>query len=392
MNDILDVIANIMDEHAIMSKMFTVDVVEYFDNPITESSEYSSILEKYSRLTIPIVNPQILTTMPRGSILGRYKDFKGNSGTYVFYPFFSHLHMPVKPGEQVWALNNRQFGFWVSRKPADLIAEDPNFTHNDRGINNKSFVNVKGEAPLARSFNENTRGATSYKDVVENSTSYKTEFQGEVVPRYAPVGPDLSIQGSNNSLIVLGSASTTGQKSTGAGLIDLVVGRGQTQDTKPAATFTNTRAYNETDKATQDQNLNEGDLDFINDLSRIHISMQDDPDQKFGINVGTNLGTGPSIVAKSNKIRIQSREDLKIIAGNVGIIIDGSKITSTNNTGTAATDILIESSLSFQQQLANSLIEIQTAFGALGITLPNTASLITLLSNKQFSSKISRSD
>ena len=120
--------------------------------------------------------------------------------------------------------------------------------------------------------------------------------------------------------------------------------------------------------------------------------MQDDPDQKFGINVGTNLGTGPAVVAKSNKIRIQSREDLKITAGNVGIIIDGSKITSTNNTGAGATDILIESSLSFQQQLANSLIEIQTAFGALGITLPNTASLITLLSNKQFSSKISRSD
>ncbi len=392
MNDILGVIANIVDEHAIMSKMFTVDVVEYFDQPITSGNDYTSILEKYSRLLMPIVNPQILTTMPRGSILGRYKDFKGNSGTYIFYPFFSHLHMPVKPGEQVWALNNRQFGFWVSRKPADLIAEDPNFTHNDRGINNKSFTNVKGEAPLARSFNENTYGATSYTKVIENSNSYTSEFQGEVVPRYAPVGPDLAIQGSNNSLIVLGSSSTTGQKSEGTGLIDLVVGRGQTNVTKPAAEFTNSRAYNETDKVSQNQNPNEGDLDFENDLSRIHIAMNDEPDQKFGISIGTNLGSGPSIVTKTNKIRLQAREDLKIAADNVGIIIDDNKITATNNTGAGATEVLIETSLSFQQQLANSLTEIQTAFGALGIVLPNTANLITLLSSKQFSSKISRSD
>lgn len=392
MNDILGVISNIMDEHAIMSKMFTVDVVEYFDNPITESSEYTNIVEKYSRLTIPIVNPQILTSMPRGSILGRYKDFKGNSGTYVFYPFFSHLHMPVKPGEQVWALNNRQFGFWVSRKPADLVAEDPNFTHNDRAINNKTFANVKGEAPLARDFNENTYGATSYKDVVENSTSYKADFQGEVVPRYAPIGPDLSMQGSNNSLIVLGSASTTGQKVLGTGLIDLVVGRGQTQSTSPAASFTNSRAYNETDKATQNQNLSEGDLDFINDLSRIHLSMKDEPDSKFGINVGTNLGSGPSIVAKSNKVRIQARQDAKIAAGGTGIVFDGSSITATSGTGSTATSVIIETQGSFQTQLANSLTEIQIALGALGITLPSTTALITLLNNKTFSSKITRSD
>lgn len=336
MNDIADLFERITHDSTVMSKIYTVDVVEYFDVPITTIEEYKKIVEKYANRKIPIVNPQTLTTMPRGCILGRYKDFRESTGTYIFFPFFSHIHMPVKPGEQVWALNNQKFGFWLSRKPSDLVAEDANFTHGDRSIHGVSILNIAGEDPLAKTFNQDSRNPTNYQDVIQNSNSYKEEFQGESVPRFPPIGPDFSIQGSNNSLLVLGSASSTGEKEEKTGMIDLVVGRGQTPNTAPYNTFSNSRNYEEVDKASLNQNIDEGKLDLVNDLSRIHLSMNNNPDQDFGISFGEDAGSGPSVVLKTDKVRIYAREDIKISVGDqAGIIIksNGEIVILPSDTG-----------------------------------------------------------
>jgi len=203
------------------------------------------------------------------------------------------------------------------------------------------------------------------------------------------------LQGSNNSLIILGSSSTLGSKSTSSGMIDIVTGRGQTSSTSSRQTYTNDRNYQEIDKSVYG-NLREGDLDLAGDLSRIHVTMNMNPDEAFSIKIGENLGAGPTIVQKANKIRLNARNDIKISAetdaGNVGIVLDGTTIVATNGTGQTATNVIIESQQGFQALLASSLTEISSLLAVFGLPTPNTLNLIGLLQANNFSSKVSKSD
>jgi hypothetical protein len=178
-------------------------------------------------------------------------------------------------------------------------------------------------------------------------------------------------------------------------MIDLVAGRGQTSNTSANQIYTNDRSYQEIDK-TSYGNLQEGILDLASDLSRVHVTMNMNPDTAFSLKIGEDLGSGPTIVQKSNKIRINARNDVKIStetdAGNVGIVLNGTSIVSTSGTGLNATSVLIESQQGFQALLASSLTEISTLLASFGLPTPNTLNLISLLRANNFSSKISKSD
>ena len=301
-----------------LCQFYTVVVIEYFSRPLT-SEEAESIKNKYASLKIPFLTPERLVSMPHGSILGRYIDNFELNDIRVFYPFFPHMNMPIKPGEQVFALNDDKKGFWVTRKASDLVAEDINYTHNDRSNYSANFINTVMSTGVinkpAQLFPDTGQAGISYATVVENSQTMKTEFQGEVVPRYPVHNADFSLQGSNNSLIVLGSSATLGSKSVKSGMIDIVAGRGQGILTKPAAEFQNIRAYTEVDK-TAKLNPNEGNLDLTSDLSRIHVSMNINADAMFGIEENEDSEDGPSIVLKTDHIRLLARKDMKIIVGS----------------------------------------------------------------------------
>ncbi len=378
-----------------MSKIYTAVVVEYFKRPVISEDEAQAIIDKYDNFSLSLTSYQQLFSMPRGSFIGKFVDTPEISDLCIFYPFFSHMKSPIKAGEQVFVIWNGKAGYWLSRKVADLVAEDSNFTHNDRAVYSVSTVSndMTGDASSnpAKRFPDFLNAGISYDIIYNNSDSAATEFQGEPVPRYAPISPDFSLQGSNNSLIVLGSSATLGSKSTSTGMIDIVAGRGQGSETGGSETYLNDRSYEEIDKSFYG-NPNEGDLDLAGDLSRIHLSMGMNPDSSFGIKIGEDLGSGPSIIAKSNKIRINAREDIKIDNGSVGLVIDESTITATTSTGVNATEVIIDSQQSLQSNLASSLSEIYTGFQALGIPLPNTLNLITLLQSKSFSSKIIKSE
>lgn len=301
-----------------LCQFYTVVVIEYFSRPLT-GEEAESIKNKYASLRIPFLTPERLVSMPHGSILGRYIDNFELNDVRVFYPFFPHMNMPVKPGEQVFALNDDRKGFWVTRKASDLVAEDINYTHNDRSNYSANFINTEMTKGIinkpAQLFPDAGQAGISYSTVVENSQTIKTEFQGEAVPRYPVHNADFSLQGSNNSLIVLGSSATLGSKSIKSGMIDIVAGRGQGVLTKPTSEFQNARSYTEVDK-TAKLNPDEGNLDLASDLSRIHVSMNMDPDRAFGITLPANTnksGPAPSIVNKTNKYRVISRNDASIL-------------------------------------------------------------------------------
>jgi hypothetical protein len=301
-----------------LCQFYTVVVIEYFSRPLT-AEEAVSIKNKYASLKIPFLTPERLVSMPHGSILGRYIDNFELNDVRVFYPFFPHMNMPIKPGEQVFALNDDKKGFWVTRKASDAVAEDINYTHNDRSNYSANFINTEMTTGVinkpAQLFPDAGQAGISYSTVVENSQTMKTEFQGEAVPRYPVHNSDFSLQGSNNSLIVLGSSATLGSKSVKSGMIDIVAGRGQGILTKPTAEFQNVRAYTEVDK-TAKLNPNEGNLDLTSDLSRIHVSMNINADAMFGIEENEDSEDGPSIVLKTDHIRLLARKDMKIIVGS----------------------------------------------------------------------------
>lgn len=301
-----------------LCQFYTVVVIEYFSRPLTVD-EAESIKNKYERLRIPFLSPERLVSMPHGSILGRYIDNPELNEVRVFYPFFPHMNMPVKPGEQVFALNDDKKGFWVTRKASDLVAEDVNYTHNDRSNFGANLIKTQMSTGRinrpAQLFPDAGQAGISYSTVVENSDTMKTEFQGEAVPRYPVHNADFSLQGSNNSLIVLGSSATLGTRRTKTGMIDIVAGRGQGPATKPTAEFQNIRSYSEVDK-TASLNPEEGNLDLASDLSRIHVSMSINADAMFGIEANEDSADGPSIVLKTDHIRLLARKDMKIIVGS----------------------------------------------------------------------------
>jgi len=326
-------------------------------------------------------NPDLVDVMPRNSIVARIVSDKASriSSPEIFYPFFSpHLCMPVKAAEQVWIIfekagSKKATGYWMCRRPSDLQVDDLNYTHEDRvtldlyesGTDQSAESNEEGSDvdpfsfPLGgkgnRQFNT-LPGEYPFKDIIDSSQSYQAEFLGEPVPRFSKRSTDLALQGSHNTLVSLGrdrvgaeqyaeGEEDPDQKEL-AGSIDIVTGRGLKWDAGESAAVVNTptaatepngeaggpetvdgeanvknRGYEEIDKAPtisgNTSNVNEGDPDFVNDLSRVYVSMKTNGDENFGISGITELGSvdvadraaEPFIVMKSTNTRIISRPD-----------------------------------------------------------------------------------
>ena len=217
-------------------------------------------------------------------------------------------------------------------------------------------------------------GTDAFDVLVEKSIAYQDQFTGEIVPRFSKRSPDLVLQGSNNTLICLGedrgrdAAGENGTTSTvtdslGKGTIDLVAGRSVTQDdgslifelndtisendvvealgisfdgtTLPTAIAKNTREFVEIDKsvlAKKDDkqsssnittdNPAEGDPDFINDLSRVYVSMKTSGDSNLGLSFTNSsapeVADVPYVIAKSTEVRLVARD-----GGSVRMVKEG---------------------------------------------------------------------
>ena len=372
-------------------------VIDYITQPLRNDDEVASYLEYLREKTGVVISDGStrLKNVPRGSLIGRLIN-NNTSASTIFYPFFSHISMPVKAGEVVWVINNHPIGWWFTRKTTDRIAEDPNFTHGPRALNSYVSVdkieNIRG---IQQTFNRDPAQIVDYKQVFDNSKSNQASFQGEAVPRFFTPSADLSIEGSNNSLVVLGSSATFGDKNVESGMIDIVVGRGKTSRTSPTKTFTNGRNFTENDK-TAEIKTSEGSIDLLNDLSSVYVSMNDNLDSKFNVKIGTDQPAGPSAGMRSSHIRISGREDVKITvetdSKKIGIIIKDGGVVIANGVGNTATDVIVDGSGGFQTSLARALIEIATPLTGLGFKTTDTINLINKLLSKNFSSKVTKSD
>lgn len=360
-------------------KAVVVDVI--FDPP----NMTKELVEKYTN----VLNESLLATAPRNSILAIIVSnaaAKRNERPAIFYPFFSHMHQPLKPGEKVWVVfedeNSHELGYWFSRIVERRDVDDPNFTHGDRifidqlthsTIDRADPGPTQDPGPMFPNGSDTTEGNTLDRadafETIEKEAIANRISTREPVPRYSKRPNDWAAEGSNNSLLVLGDDRTgpasrvvadrivgrpTQDRSTGtAGMFDLVVGRGIGRDRKlpdpgvtpvltAPAVIKNARGLLETDKDITNESHSEGDIDFEFDASYVYGTMDTDVDGNFGkplpkVPGGASplsVNEGAAVVVKSNHIRVVARED-----GTVRIIKEG---TLDDESGKGHACIIIE--------------------------------------------------
>lgn len=390
-----------------------LDVI--FDPQITvDGAEKLSYWEH----TLGVTNMEYAAVLPRNTIIGqRVLDGSTSSADrpMFLFPFFpSHLALPCKPGEHVWVMfeapgsKEMDIGYWFCKITEVNHVDDVNHTHAPRAFD-ASFIpkikdvfdgtsepkyeyrngradEVDGERYTVPDSEMIPGGdQEAYEKLIENSDASQV-MKYEPVPRFRKRPGDVALEGSNNTLIVLGTdrvgaaadINTKNDPEVGgkkpskfekdldgdAGSIDLVVGRGQTEETG-GKKVTSKKISDGSDfqkeigKAASEVSPKEGDVDFANDRSRILISQRTKVDRNFDIAAfntskfpdstgmpGSGLkdpeaGSG-AIVIKSDKIRLIARMDVEILVTNYETDTKGT-VTSLKDTSKFAS-IVIKSS------------------------------------------------
>jgi hypothetical protein len=316
-----------------------------------------------------------IADLPRNTIIVKLAKTDSNPTAYnepiICYPFFSsHMSLPVKPSESVWVMFEESIeenydissfrGFWMSRICESRSVEDVNMTWSEREFSKNNLINIKNKkvrtsqkagktAPRKTTVGEISSGdndtlnsgylededGTAYDNIAINSVSSQIHRK-EAVPRFTKQPGDLALQGSNNTLISLGSSRYNAQEGSisstastllpsNSGEIDIVVGRGQNVISNISRAATTEHGYNETDKSLENEKASEGDPDYINDRARLLVSRQRNPDELLQISFAdipdpnrpmhsANLtAQNKSLVAGvADEIRFVARENIKI--------------------------------------------------------------------------------
>jgi hypothetical protein len=354
----------------------------------------------YWKNVIGVTNSRFAGMLPRNTVVAQriYTAANPLAPPMFLFPFFpSHLALPCKPGEMVWAMfedpnsQMKEIGYWFCRITEPHVADDVNHTHHPMQLDTslkKGTIDKFNESPKANdqqsSISEllpiyelrnglvvekkdgtrvvaqnaemiKTPGSVS-EEVIEElvtNTDASVLHAYEAVPRFKKRPGDVVLEGSNNTLIVLGTDrqgplatydETVKEKKPpdvlipkypetdfkeNAGSIDLVVGRGNETGaanyTKVARIVDGQELFKTVAKTPEMTLKNEGDPDYNTDRSRILISQRTRTDAKFGIDAymqeqlsvqDTPVIGDASVVIKSDKIRLIARSDISLIVTN----------------------------------------------------------------------------
>jgi hypothetical protein len=181
-------------------------------------SSYASLTEdQRDQLKRKVIDPGFITNCPNGTIIGHFISKERLPQAQVFYPFFSHMRVPIKAGERAWVFVNHteRVSYWLSRKVQNGYAEDLNFTHDDRAFFAKS---VTSDTNTKLFLDADTSGL-DLESTRKNAIS-RPQFTGHVVVGVASKSPDFLIQGSNSTAIQLTDDSGIGKILIKSGLKD----------------------------------------------------------------------------------------------------------------------------------------------------------------------------
>ena len=346
-------------------------VLEVISDPNTETNDEETKLRWFD---MGVSNYSISNVLPRNTIIAKL--VSEHSRPMFVFPFFpSHLSLPCKTGECVWVMfdnpnsDNAEIGYWFCRVVDLHISDDVNHSHPGRAYEQSIFPTAKkvSEAEkkgtsetgkdvwhelrngIVSQFEDGTRLTSSTNNILRDApedifeiliteTAASTLTSYEAVPRFRKRPGDIAFEGSNNSLIVLGTDRNGSLSKSGfdqeSGAIDVVVGRGYTPET--LGTIADTTSMRDATKDAKGtvikKEINkspgvlssiEGDPDYTNDRSRILVSQRTAIDSKFNIQEYNNqfqLADSPegdaAITIKTDKVRIIARSDISMIVTN----------------------------------------------------------------------------
>lgn len=281
----------------------------------------------------------------------------------ICYPFFSsHLSMPLKVGEYVWFIYENpdvkgSIAYWLSRVCEPDHVEDVNYNFAARTYVQQSQKPAKkaGDKFDGATADEGEQQTYSWQsptsdpeEMVNLIELAKKTHRFEAVPRYTKRPSDLVLQGSNNSLIMLGeerghwapsvgmvtSANTpTDGITAGHPAIDIVVGRGtkvasrlNSYKSVQGKKLTNEFGIEEIDK--RERTNVEGDAHFRIDASRIYLTANSDnvnstyhPDFLLGIRYPNSRAGSDSPPPRSQgAFALIKSDNLRLIARDSGTI------------------------------------------------------------------------
>jgi len=335
--------------------------------------------------------PAFFQTLPANTIIG---SFVHNKNVFFALPFFSsHMSLPLKMQEEVWIYEDttasKEFEveyYWISRVHGTNFYEDVNYTHSDRkylrNYNSKIEKPRDNDIPVAlfnngpvRNIGDGDVGDANLRSKdkrIKENLNLSPQHIFEDVPRTIKNPGDYIIQGSNNTLIRLGTnqihKSNKNYLETYnnsiffkepepySGTIDLVAGRAaisQSQSVQKSninyvkdnkvlfSKNITTKAFknsqfsmyneNETSENLKDNlfyfgkknyNFAEGDPDFATDISRLLISEYINGDELLNYKELTTISIDGKqektnnnqkrgyIIAKSDEIRLFVRNDI----------------------------------------------------------------------------------
>jgi hypothetical protein len=338
-------------------KRFLVEEV-IFDPSELDEERIQALRVKYA-----LSDAAFFKQMPQNTVIGRILNQSGTGldRYHYLFPFLpQHVMMPIHAGEHIWAFFEQDkaidYGFWMWRITEPRHVDDLNHTHADRkfhaserpkstkekfegtadstpGFENGPTYMDKGELTTKQgSSSSSDPDMKAYEKIIKNSDAGKIS-ELESVPRYKKRPGDYVVQGSNNTLISLGTDRTGRtakfkKESSGgkvvdgtpdkdqkgkSGTIDIVVGRGQTEKTS-GKKVNNSLKKEEVSKKIEDEKPSEGDPDFAMDLGRIYLSMKTDPDGNMDINFLDRVEPGvPASIIKTDHMRIVVRKTLKLL-------------------------------------------------------------------------------
>lgn len=327
----------------------------------------------YWNNVVGVSNILLAKSAPRNSIIGqRIKTGIGEiSRPMIVFPFFpSHLAMPCKPGEMVWTMFEdpnakvKEIAFWFCRIAEPHFVDDVNHTHHPRQLDTTFVQGTIQKAQGLSPYYELRNGKvitqsdgvrytqqgsetidSDNEEIFENivtQNDVSPMIQHESVPRFKKRPGDVAIEGSNNTLVVLGTdrkgpiagySDSPGLKTTipssdmqgFAGSIDIVAGRGMSVETGgyPVSTtriVDGQELKKEITKVQEETSPFEGDPDLFLDRSRVLVSQRTMTDKNFSlspalesIGVADSENGDASVVIKSDKVRIIARSDISFI-------------------------------------------------------------------------------
>jgi len=376
-------------------------VVEIINDPYFFANEYA----------LPYIEAGLIESREQAIKFPRNTLLVSVEGDYVgaqlipCIPFLSsHIGMPIKVGESVWiSEDGSPYAYWHGRAGGEKSVENPNFAFKDIKFTeeNEAPEDAKTENQISQgqmtlrpwkpsvpgkldeTEEEDEKNKKSAKKANKRQQKKENEEEPEqepalreiedrdlalqeIVPRWTPRPGDCYIQGSNNTLISLGTdrgygwddditefpySSASVKPKEKSGTIDIVVGRGNFESSSTTAnkrgSFKGTapmtiqtadeKPYTIVDLIPGQNKLvdnpREGDPHFKEDMSRIYVSMHTEVDNKFYpvdnyglLYLDVEDRAGPTISMRTNNFRIYGRED-----GDIRIIHEGDGATTQSS-------------------------------------------------------------